>query len=131
MATKNISYAAIVNTNRLHKPLAFDINTEVLGFPVIRDKMVLNILDGLYGQYEGGPMPNEKYVYKANKIMFATDPFAQDYIGYLEMLKKRKADPNVKVNNSPRYTEYMRYAEREGLGIGNPDKIKHKVIKQA
>lgn len=131
MATKNIGYGVIANTKRLHVPLFFDVNVEVLGFPAVRDKLVLNILDGLKGQYEGGPMPNAKYVYDANKILFATDPFAQDYIGYLEMLKKRKADPNVKVNNSPRYTDYLRYAERVGLGIADPKKIKHSRIKLA
>ncbi|MBN2135354.1 MAG: DUF362 domain-containing protein [Acidobacteria bacterium] len=131
MATKNLGYAAIINTNRLHRPLFFDVCTEVLGFPCVRDKLVLNILDGLRGQYEGGPMPNAKYVYKANKLLFATDPFAQDYIGYQEMLKMRKADTSIKVNESPRYTDYLRYAEKLGLGIGDPKKITHKVIKLA
>ena len=47
MATKNIGYAAICNTGRLHKPLFFDVCTEVFAFPCVRDKMVLNITDGL------------------------------------------------------------------------------------
>jgi hypothetical protein len=128
MATKNISFAVIANTNRLHRPIGLNLNAEVLGFPVVRDKLVLNILDGIKGQYEGGPMPNEKFAYKASKLYFATDPFAQDWIGYLEMLKKRKADKSIKVNDSPRYMEYVRYAEKLGLGIGDPKKIKHKKI---
>ena len=33
MATKNLGYGAICNTNRLHKPLFFDVCTEVLAFP--------------------------------------------------------------------------------------------------
>ena len=37
MATKNIGYAAICNTARLHRPLFFDVCTEVLAHPVIRD----------------------------------------------------------------------------------------------
>ena len=90
MATKNIGYAVTGNTGRLHKPLFFDVCTEVLGFPCVRDKLVLNILDGIKGQYEGGPMLNTKFMYDANKILFASDPFAQDYIGYLEMQKMRK-----------------------------------------
>jgi hypothetical protein len=131
MATKNLGYAAIANTNRLHRPLFFDVCTEVLGFPSVRDKLVLNILDGIRGQYEGGPMPNEKFVYKANKLLFATDPFAQDFVGYQEILRMRKADKNVKVNNSPRYTDYIRYAEKLGLGIADPNKIKHDIKKLA
>jgi len=128
MAAKNISFAVIANTNRLHKPVGLNLNVEVLGFPVVRDKLVLNILDGINGQYGGGPMPNEKYAYKANRLYFATDPFAQDWIGYKEILAKRKADDSLKVNDSPRNMEYVRYAEKVGLGIGNPKKIKHKKI---
>lgn len=129
MASKNLGYAAVVNTNRLHKPLGYDVNVEVLGFPCLRDKMVLNILDGLKGQYEGGPMPNAKYIYNANKLLIATDPYAQDYVGYKEMLAKRKADTSVKVNESPRYTGYLKYAEKVGLGVTDPAKIKHNTIK--
>lgn len=127
-ATKNISYAVIANTGRLHAPLGFTINTEVLAFPQVRDKLVLNILDGLKGQYEGGPMANAKYVYPANKIFFATDPFAQDWIGYKEILAKRKTDPSIKINDSPRYTEYLRTAQKLGLGVTDPDKVDHKKI---
>ena len=58
MATKNMGYGAVCNTNRLHRPLFFDVCTEVLAFPVLRDKMVLNINDGLTGQYDGGPGGN-------------------------------------------------------------------------
>jgi hypothetical protein len=129
MATKNMSFAVIANTGRLHQPISLNLNTEILAFPVVRDKLVLNILDGLKGQYDGGPMLNTKYVYVANKLLFATDPFAQDYIGYLEMLKMRKADESVKVNDSPRYIEYIKYAEKLGIGVANPDKVEHKKVK--
>ncbi|HUU05943.1 MAG TPA: hypothetical protein VMZ49_08725, partial [Patescibacteria group bacterium] len=50
MATKNLGYGAICNTNRLHKPIFFDVCTEVLAFPVMRDKLVLNVTDGLRAQ---------------------------------------------------------------------------------
>jgi hypothetical protein len=127
-ATKNIAYGVIANTGRLHKPLGYAINTEVLAFPSVRDKLVLNILDGIKGQYEGGPMANAKYVYVANKLYFATDPFAQDYVGFQEILNKRKTDPTIKINDSPRNTEYLRAAQKAGLGITDPDKIDHKKI---
>lgn len=128
-ATKNISYGVIANTGRLHAPLGYAINTEVLGFPAVRDKLVLNILDGIKGQYDGGPMANAKFVYVANKLFFATDPFAQDMVGYKEIIEKRKTDPTIKTNDSPRYTEYLREAQKLGLGITDPGKIEHKKIK--
>ena len=124
MATKNIGYGAICNTNRLHQPLFFDVNTEVHAFPVIRDKLVLNITDGLRAQYEGGPMPAAKFAYIYNRLFFATDPFALDLICHNLLVSKRK-EMGVKTNEHPRWTEYLRYGEKLGLGIADPSKIKH------
>jgi len=127
MATKNIGYGAICNTGRLHRPLFFDVCTEVLAFPDIRDKLVLNITDGLVGQYDGGPGPNAQFIYNYNRLFFATDPFALDLVCHNLILQKRK-EMGVKVNEHPRYTEYLRYAQKLGLGIAEPDKIEHVLV---
>jgi hypothetical protein len=127
MATKNLGYGAICNTNRLHKPLFFDVCTEVLAHPVIRDKLVLNITDGLRAQYDGGPMPAAQFTYIYNTLFLATDPFALDMICHNLLVTKRK-EMNVTVNEHPRYTEYLRYAQRLNLGITDPDKINHIVV---
>ncbi len=122
MATKNIGYGAVCNTNRLHKPLFLDVCVEVLAFPVIRDKMVLNVMDGLKGQYEGGPGPEAKFIYDYGTLYFGTDPFALDLVGHTDIVAKRKA-MGITVNEHPRFTEYFRYAEKLGLGVGTLDKI--------
>ena len=122
IATKNLGYGAICNTNRLHRPLFFDVCTEVLAFPVIRDKLVLNIVDGLRGQYDGGPEPAAQFSYLYNTLFFATDPFALDMTCHNLLVAKRK-EMNVKVNEHPRFTEYLRYAERLGLGVADPKRI--------
>jgi len=122
MATKNMGYGSICNTGRLHRPLFFNVCTEVLAFPCIRDKMVLNITDALVGQYDGGPMGDAKFTYEKKSIFAATDPFALDMICHNQMVQKRK-EMGVRVNEHPRYTEYLRYAEKLGLGIANPENI--------
>lgn len=124
MATKNIGYGAICNTGRLHRPLFFDVCTEVFAFPVIRDKLVLNITDGLRAQYQGGPGPNAQFTYLYNSLFFATDPFALDMVCHNILVDKRKS-MSVKVNEHPKYTEYLRYAQRLNLGITDPGKINH------
>lgn len=124
MATKNIGYGSVCNTGRLHRPLFFDVCTEVLAFPDIRDKMVLNITDGLIAQYDGGPGPNAQFIYDYNRLFFATDPFALDFTCHHLLLQKRK-EMDVKVNEHPRYTEYLRYAQKLGLGIADPKRIEH------
>ncbi len=40
------------------------------------------------------------------------------------LLEKRK-EMGVRVNEHPKYSEYLRYAERLGLGIADPQKITH------
>jgi hypothetical protein len=122
MATKNMGYGAICNTGRLHKPLFFNVCTEVLAAPVVRDKMVLSMIDGIRGQYEGGPDKNERFVYPNASLYFATDPFALDMTGHREVVAKRKA-MGVTTNEHPRFTEYLHYAERLGLGVATPEKI--------
>jgi len=122
MATKNIGYSAICNTARLHRPLFFRVCTEVTAAPWIRDKMVLNILDGIRAQYDGGPGMNAEFVYPNHSLYFATDPFALDMTGHRELLAKRK-EMKVRISESPRYTQYLHDAEKLGLGIADPKKI--------
>ncbi len=122
MATKNLGYGAICNTSRLHRPLFFDVCTEVLAFPVIRDKLALNITDGLRAQYDGGPGPLAKATWFHNTLYFATDPFALDMTCHNIILEKRK-QMGVAVNEHPKYTEYLRYAEKLGLGVADPSRI--------
>jgi len=122
MATKNLAYAALCNVGRLHRPLFFRVCTEVLAAPWIRDMLVLNILDGLRAQYDGGPGKNAQFVYENHSLYFATDPFALDMVGHRELLAKRKK-MKVKVSENPRYTSYLHAGEKLGLGIADPDRI--------
>ena len=124
MATKNLGYAAICNTGRLHAPLFFKVCTEVLAAPAVRDKLVLNVTDGLRAQYDGGPDVNEQFLYPNHSLYFATDPFALDMVCHRELVAKRKA-MGVTVNEHPRFTEYLHYAEKLGLGVADPKRITH------
>ena len=90
--------------------------------PVVRDKLVLNITDGLRGQYDGGPDKNEKFIYPNHSLYFATDPFALDAMCHRELVAKRK-EMGIAVNEHPRFTEYLHYAEKLGLGVADPAKI--------
>jgi hypothetical protein len=122
MATKNLGYGAVCNTGRLHEKLSLNVNAEVLAFPAIRDKLVLNITDGLVGQYDGGPMAAGQFCWAYNTLFFATDAFALDAACHDLILAKRK-EKRAKVNEHPRFTEYLRYAQKLGLGVTDLKKI--------
>ena len=122
MATKNLGYGSICNTGRLHAPLFFKVCTEVLAAPSIREKLVLNVTDGIRGQYDGGPDKAEKFVYPNRALYFATDPFALDLVCHRELVARRKAE-KVAVNEHPRFTDYLFYAEKLGLGAVSEGKL--------
>ncbi len=122
MATKNLGFGSICNSGRLHAPLFFKVCTEVLAAPVIRDKLVLNVTDGIRGQYDGGPDKNAQFVYPNHSLYFATDPFALDMFCHNELMAKRKA-MGTAVNENPRFTDYLHYAEQLGLGIADVKKM--------
>jgi hypothetical protein len=122
MAAKNLAYGSICNTGRLHKPLFFDVCVEVLAFPEIRDKLVLNVTDGTRGQYDGGPDAAAAFIWPLNTLFLGTDPFALDSVCHGLMVAKRKA-MGVTVNEHPRFTDYFRYAERLGLGVTDPGRV--------
>lgn len=124
MALKNLGYAAVCNTGRLHYPLFFRVCTEVTAAPWIRDKLVLNITDALRGQYDGGPGLNAQFVYDKHTLYFATDPFALDMICHIDITKKRK-EKKRSVGSDSRYTDYLHQGEQLGLGIADPEKIEH------
>jgi hypothetical protein len=122
MAVKNLGYGAVCNTGRLHASLGLKLGTEVLAAPVIRNKLVLNITDGIRGQYDGGPDKNAQFVYANHSLYFATDPFALDMVCHRQLVAKRK-EMGVTVNEHPRFTEYLLAAETMGLGVATPEKI--------
>lgn len=124
MATKNMGYGSLCNTGRLHAPLFFNVCTEVLAAPVIREKLVLNVTEAIRAQYDGGPDKNAQFVYPNHSIFLATDPFAMDMVCHRQLGAKR-VEMGIAANTNPRFTDYLHYAERLGLGVANPDKIVH------
>jgi hypothetical protein len=128
MATKNLAFGSICNAGRLHAPLFFKVCTEVLAAPVIRDKLVLNVTDGIRGQYDGGPDKNAQFVYPNRSLYFATDPFALDMTCHNELVAKRR-EMGVQVNQNPRFTDYLHYAEQLGLGVADVKKIQVIAVK--
>lgn len=59
--------------------------------PVIRNKVVLNILDGVKGVYHGGPGARPEFVWEHHTMYFATDPVALDHVGWTKIDEKRLA----------------------------------------
>lgn len=122
LCMKNLAYGSISNTAKLHKQLWHETSAEVLAFPPLRDKVVLNIADGIKGCFNGGPAANPQFFTYYKTLLIGTDPVAVDRIGYDIVIKKRIAEKIQKEDN-PRGRIFMELGEKLGLGTADIEKI--------
>jgi uncharacterized protein (DUF362 family) len=145
IALKNLSHGLVNNVSRSHSTPS--LNTcgtfipNIVDHPIIRKKVVLNILDGVLGAYHGGPGRKvEKYVWEHRTMYFSTDPVAMDHIGWKALDAKRqemgmpliadaKPDPDSQfIRMQP---EHVEIAGTLGLGVWDENKIDVRRIKLA
>lgn len=122
LCLKNLAYGSITNTSRLHKQLWSETTAEVCAFPPLRDKVVLNIVDGLKGCFEGGPGANPQYITNFNTLLVGTDPVAVDRVGYDIVIKKRM-DEGIQKKESKKGKKFLELAENLKLGVADIKKI--------
>lgn len=73
----------------LKKNMWHDTCASACAFPPLRDKVVLNIIDGMTGCFDGGPSANSQFICHYNTLVVGTDPVAADCIGYDMVIAKR------------------------------------------
>lgn len=127
LALKNLAYGAISNTGRLHAKLWNETCAQVCAFSPIRDKVVLNIVDGIKGCFNGGPGANPQFFCDYHTIITGSDPVAVDRIGYDIVLAKRIAE-GLQKEGSPNALEFMLQAERLALGVADRTRIDLKEV---
>ncbi len=136
LCLKNLSHGLVNNVCRSHGTTSLNACNlfipSVVQMPVIRNKVVLNILDGVKGLYHGGPSARPQFVWEHRTLYFATDPVALDRIGW-EVIDAKRAEVGMKklVEDLPdrfstfihRQPEHVEIAGALGLGEWNRDKI--------
>ncbi len=127
LCMKNLAYGAVTNTARLHKQLWSDTSAEVCAFPPLRDKVVLNIVDGIKGCFNGGPGANPQFFFDYKTILLGTDPVAVDRIGYQIVIKKRM-DENLQKEETKRGKEFLEMAQNLKLGTADLNAIQLQTI---
>jgi hypothetical protein len=124
LCLKNLAYGSISNTARLHKNLWAETCAEVPCFAPLRDKVVLNIVDGIKGCYDGGPGAKPEFFTEYQTILAGTDPVAVDRIGYNIVLDKR-IEMGVQNEENPKAQNFIKLAQNYGLGFGDMEKIEY------
>src|SRR5208337_1984558 len=136
LALKNLSHGLVNNVNRSHSsPSLNACNTfipAVVSMPIIRNKVVLNILDGVKGLYDGGPGSRSEFVWEHHTMYFSTDPVSLDHIGW-EVIDAKRESVGMKklVESLPdqystfvhRQPEHVEIAGALGLGVWDRAKI--------
>jgi uncharacterized protein (DUF362 family) len=141
LALKNLSHGLVNNVARSHGTTSLNacgsFIPAVVSMPAIRNKVVLNILDGVKGLYHGGPGARPEFVWEHKTIYFATDPVALDHIGW-RVIDEKRAQVGMKplVQDVPdkfstfvhRQPEHVEIAGALGLGEWDLAKINLKKI---
>jgi len=120
---KNLAFGAITNTGRLHQAMWHETCAYVCAFPPLRDKVVLNIADGLISNFDGGPGADPQFIYHANTLVVGTDPVAVDRICYDMVLDKRIKE-GVQQKEKEGSRAFMDIAQKLNLGIADKANIK-------
>lgn len=121
-AMKNLAYGSITNTGRLHAQLWNETSAEVCAFAPLRDKVVLNICDGLKGCFNGGPAANPQFICNYNAILIASDAVALDRISYDLVAEKRVAE-GIQKAPTPEVLKFLDQAAALGLGVAQKANI--------
>lgn len=127
LALKNLAFGSVSNTGRLHAKLWNETCAQVCAFSPLRDKVVLNIVDGIKGCFNGGPGANPQFFCDYQTIITGTDPVAVDRVGYDIVLAKRIAE-GLQKEGSPGALDFMIQAEKLGLGVADRTKIDMKEV---
>lgn len=142
LALKNLSHGLVNNVSRSHSTPT--LNTcgwfipAIVDHPTIRQKVVLNILDGVQGAWHGGPGRKvENYIWPHRTMYFSTDPVAMDKVGWKVIDEKRaemgmlpvgKADPDEDSTFYRMQPEHVEISGAMGLGVFDDEQIKVKAL---
>ena len=119
---KNLAFGSISNTARLHGAMWHNTCAEACAFPPLRDKVVLNIADGLTGCFDGGPSANPQFICHYNSLIVGSDPVAVDRICYDLVIAKRMEE-GIQQEEKAGARAFMELAQKLDLGIADKDKI--------
>jgi uncharacterized protein (DUF362 family) len=142
LALKNLSHGLVNNVSRSHSSNSLNACNSfipaIVQMPVIRNKAVLHIMDGVKALYHGGPSARPQFVWEHRTMYFATDPVAMDHVGWRKIDEKRVAVGKKKlVEDTPdafatfvhRQPEHVEIAGALGLGVWDWQKIQYKHLK--
>ncbi len=132
LALKNISHAIVDVPWLCHENCCDPYIADIVDIPIVRSKLRLHILDGLFGVADGAPpLKSMDCLFTNEKMLFSTDPVAVDTIGcgWIKDARKRMGFPPLEeAENSigpskGRPAKHIATAAKRGLGMNDLKKI--------
>ena len=125
---KNLAFGSVDNTHRFHSnPINCNpAIADIFAHTVLKDKVVLNIVDGLLAAFDGGPTYDPNGVWQYGGILVSQDPVALDQIIYQTIEEKRK---ELELSSLSRISKYIRSASRMDLGTNDLDEVDYQEVK--
>ncbi len=99
---------------------------EIYNFPLLNDRVALNIVDALICQYEGGERGLLHYSATLNELRFSRDPVALDVLSLQELDRQRQAADAPSVKTSLELYDNASVLE---LGISDVKKVQVQVLR--
>lgn len=146
-ALKNMSHGLVNNVARSHSApdanACIQFTPQVVSHPIIREKCVLHIMDGIRAVFQKGPGGGDpKFTWEYNALLFATDPVAMDRIEWdiIDARRKQEGLPAVAASGKTgldplgtegfdiRQPQHIPLCGQLGLGVFDRDKIEHRVV---
>jgi len=114
-AIPNLTIGNMDNWRRFTKPPLFGAPyiAEIYAEPLIRDKVVVHLLDALYVQYAGGPFPDPNNTRPHFAIFGSTDPVALDALA-VKLIDEYRLPAKLPALKAS--ADYVKSAAELGLG---------------
>lgn len=117
---KNLAFGSVDNTRRFHgKPLYCNPAIgEILEHKVMKEKLVLNIVDGLVASFDKGPTYHAESTWKYGSLFISADPVILDVLVLQTINQKRE---EMKLDSVSKFANHINTASALGLGTNTLD----------
>jgi uncharacterized protein (DUF362 family) len=132
LTLKNLAFGLCDNNRRFHG--REEIGPFIADFcarPDVRNKVVLHMIDGIEGCFDGGPAPStDDQLFQPRTLWVSTDPVALDRLG-ADLIEERRAQAKLpSLAAAGREPRHIRLAAKRGIGTDDPkriDLVEHKL----
>lgn len=119
---KNMAFGSVDNTRRFHgRPLYCNpAIADIYENKVIKDKVVLNIVDGLLASYDRGPTYHQESAWQFGGMFVSADPVILDVLILQTVNQKRE---ELGLSSMSKYANHIASASSVKLGNNSLDQV--------